>query len=158
MRSKRRCSCVLQFTRLHAVSCVLHRPTSRVIHHTRLIFYQQFLYFFVCFNFHQLFLQGLARPPEVTSLSTSSARNNIRATSMYGGKHHLKLTCGTRLKGTHISASLSRIPHIQLENFTCSHNNDDHMPQRPYNNLDSAVDVLPSAADYQTGRPKSSSM
>ena len=38
MRSKRRCSCVLQFTRLHAVSCVLHRPTSRVIHHSRLIF------------------------------------------------------------------------------------------------------------------------
>ena len=39
MRSKRRCSCVLQFTRLHAVSCVLHRPTSRVIHHSRLIFF-----------------------------------------------------------------------------------------------------------------------
>lgn len=49
MRSKRRCSCVLQFTRLHAVSCVLHRPTSRVIHHTRLIFfYQQFFILFVC--------------------------------------------------------------------------------------------------------------
>lgn len=43
MRSKRRCSCVLQFTRLHAVSCVLHRPTSRVIHHSRLIFYTIFL-------------------------------------------------------------------------------------------------------------------
>ena len=44
MRSKRRCSCVLQFTRLHAVSCVLHRPTSQVIHHSRLIFSS----FFVC--------------------------------------------------------------------------------------------------------------
>lgn len=38
LRSKRRCSCVLQFTRLHAVSCVLHRPTSRVIHHSRFLF------------------------------------------------------------------------------------------------------------------------
>src|SRR5271156_1450095 len=43
MRSKRRCSCVLQFTRLHAVSCVLHRPTSRVIHHSRLIFFTNFI-------------------------------------------------------------------------------------------------------------------
>ena len=32
MRSKCRCSCVLQFTRRRAVSCVLHRPTSQVIH------------------------------------------------------------------------------------------------------------------------------
>lgn len=39
LRSKRRCSCVLQFTRLRAVSCVLHRPTSRVIHHSRYSFY-----------------------------------------------------------------------------------------------------------------------
>lgn len=38
MRSNCRCSCVLQFTRLHAVSCVLHRPTSRVIHHSRFLF------------------------------------------------------------------------------------------------------------------------
>lgn len=47
LRSKRRCSCVLQFTRLHAVSCVLHRPTSRVIHHSRLIFL--FIFLFKCF-------------------------------------------------------------------------------------------------------------
>lgn len=47
LRSKRRCSCVLQFTRLHAVSCVLHRPTSRVIHHSRLIFIQ---FFFIVFQ------------------------------------------------------------------------------------------------------------
>ena len=46
MRSKRRCSCVLQFTRLHAVSCVLHRPTSQVIHHSRLIFRLIFVYIF----------------------------------------------------------------------------------------------------------------
>lgn len=32
MRSKRRCSCVLQFTRRRAFCCVLHRPTSQVIH------------------------------------------------------------------------------------------------------------------------------
>jgi hypothetical protein len=44
LRSKRRCSCVLQFTRLHAVSCVLHRPTSRVIHHSRLFFYNFFIF------------------------------------------------------------------------------------------------------------------
>ena len=32
VRSKCRCSCVLQFTFRHAVSCVLHRPPSQVIH------------------------------------------------------------------------------------------------------------------------------
>jgi hypothetical protein len=32
MRSKCRCSMCLQFTLLHAASCVLHRPTSQVIH------------------------------------------------------------------------------------------------------------------------------
>ena len=34
MRSKCRCSCVLQFTFRHAVNCVLHRPPSQVIHCT----------------------------------------------------------------------------------------------------------------------------
>ena len=34
MRSKCRCSHVLQFTFRHAVSCVLHRPPSQVIHCT----------------------------------------------------------------------------------------------------------------------------
>ena len=34
MRSKCRCSCVLQFTFRRAVSCVLHRPPSQVIHCT----------------------------------------------------------------------------------------------------------------------------
>ena len=32
VRSKCRCSCVLQFTLRRAVSCVLHRPSSQVIH------------------------------------------------------------------------------------------------------------------------------
>ena len=32
MHSKCRCSCVLQFTRHHRVSSVLHRPPSRMIH------------------------------------------------------------------------------------------------------------------------------
>lgn len=32
VRSKCRCSCVLQFTIWRAISCVLHRPTSQVIH------------------------------------------------------------------------------------------------------------------------------
>ena len=32
VRSKCRCSCVLQFTFRHAVGCVLHRPPSQVIH------------------------------------------------------------------------------------------------------------------------------
>ena len=32
MRSKCRCSCVLQFTRHHRVSSVLHRPPSQMIH------------------------------------------------------------------------------------------------------------------------------
>ena len=32
MRSKCRCSCVLQFTFRRAVRCVLHRPPSQVIH------------------------------------------------------------------------------------------------------------------------------
>lgn len=32
VRSKCRCSCVLQFTRKRAFSCVFHRPTSQVIH------------------------------------------------------------------------------------------------------------------------------
>ena len=31
MRSKCRCSCVLQFTLCHAFSCVLHRPPSQLI-------------------------------------------------------------------------------------------------------------------------------
>ena len=34
MRSKCRCSYVLQFTFRHAVCCVLHRPPSQVIHCT----------------------------------------------------------------------------------------------------------------------------
>ena len=38
MRSKCRCSCVLQFTFRRAVSCVLHRPPSQVIHCTVLFF------------------------------------------------------------------------------------------------------------------------
>ena len=36
MRSKCRCSCILQFTFRRAVSCVLHRPPSQVIHCTLL--------------------------------------------------------------------------------------------------------------------------
>lgn len=32
VRSKCQCSCVLQFTYRRAISCVLHRPTSQVIH------------------------------------------------------------------------------------------------------------------------------
>lgn len=32
VRSKCRCSMCLQFTLIHAVGCVLHRPTSQVIH------------------------------------------------------------------------------------------------------------------------------
>ena len=36
MRSKCRCSCVLQFTCRRAICCVLHRPTSRVIHRSGL--------------------------------------------------------------------------------------------------------------------------
>jgi hypothetical protein len=32
VRSNCRCSCVLQFTRQRAFSCVFHRPTSQVIH------------------------------------------------------------------------------------------------------------------------------
>ena len=39
MRSKCRCSCVLQFTFRRAVSCVLHRPPSQVIHCTVLCFF-----------------------------------------------------------------------------------------------------------------------
>jgi hypothetical protein len=38
MRSKCRCSCVLQFTFRRAVSYVLHRPPSQVIHCTVLFF------------------------------------------------------------------------------------------------------------------------
>jgi hypothetical protein len=40
MRSKCRCSMCLQFTLLHAASCVLHRPTSQVIHRSELSFYR----------------------------------------------------------------------------------------------------------------------
>jgi hypothetical protein len=40
VRSKCRCSCVLQFTFRRAVSCVLHRPPSQVIHCTVLSFFQ----------------------------------------------------------------------------------------------------------------------
>jgi hypothetical protein len=36
VRSKCRCSCVLQFTLCHAFSCVLHRPPSQLIHCTAL--------------------------------------------------------------------------------------------------------------------------
>ena len=38
VRSKCRCSCVLQFTFRRAVGCVLHRPPSQVIHCTVLCF------------------------------------------------------------------------------------------------------------------------
>ena len=38
MRSKCRCSYVLQFAFRHAVSCVLHRPPSQVIHCTVLFY------------------------------------------------------------------------------------------------------------------------
>ena len=38
-RSKCRCSCVLQFTFRRAVSCVLHRPPSQVIHCTVLFLF-----------------------------------------------------------------------------------------------------------------------
>ena len=38
MRSKCRCSCVLQFAFRRAVCCVLHRPPSQVIHCTVLCF------------------------------------------------------------------------------------------------------------------------
>ena len=38
MRSKCRCSCVLQFTFRRAVSCVLHRPPSQTIHCIMLYF------------------------------------------------------------------------------------------------------------------------
>ena len=43
MRSKCRCSCVLQFTFRRAVSCVLHRPSSQVIHCAVLYFQQHSL-------------------------------------------------------------------------------------------------------------------
>ena len=42
MRSKCRCSCVLQFTFRRAVSCVLHRPPSQVIHCT-VLYLKQFI-------------------------------------------------------------------------------------------------------------------
>ena len=40
MRSKCRCSCVLQFTFRRAVGCVLHRPPSQVIHCKVLFFFR----------------------------------------------------------------------------------------------------------------------
>ena len=43
MRSKCRCSCVLQFTLCHAFSCVLHRPPSQLIHCIALYFGYQYL-------------------------------------------------------------------------------------------------------------------
>ena len=44
MRSKCRCSCVLQFTLCHAFSSVLHRPPSQLIH--CIVLYSIFLSFF----------------------------------------------------------------------------------------------------------------
>ena len=41
MRSKCRCSYVLQFTFRRAVCCVLHRPPSQVIHCTVLLMQKQ---------------------------------------------------------------------------------------------------------------------
>lgn len=38
VRSKCRCSCILQFTCRRAICCVLHRPTSQVIHRSGLFF------------------------------------------------------------------------------------------------------------------------
>jgi hypothetical protein len=76
LRSKCRCSCVLQFTRLHAVSCGLHRPTSRVIHHSRLIF----TFFLFLMIFHN---DGLACVPVVAYIkyvsSVHKRRNIFRA-------------------------------------------------------------------------------
>ena len=53
VRSKCRCSCVLQFTFRRAVSCVLHRPSSQVIHCAVLYFQQHSLSQEQhCFKFH----------------------------------------------------------------------------------------------------------
>jgi len=60
LRSKRRCSCVLQFTRLRAVSCVLHRPTSRVIHHSRLMFFIFLSCYVTTFTIFAWFKLGIA--------------------------------------------------------------------------------------------------
>ena len=51
MRSKCRCSCVLQFTLCHAFSSVLHRPPSQLIHCIAL-----------CFGFHP---QGVKNKIEI---------------------------------------------------------------------------------------------
>jgi hypothetical protein len=78
LRSKRRCSCVLQFTRLHAVSCVLHRPTSRVIHHSRLFFYN-FLFLMILHN-------NVLLSCHVSSLFVISAANRL-----HDIQHHFEL-------------------------------------------------------------------
>lgn len=48
VRSKCRCSCVLQFTFRRAVSCVLHRPPSQVIHCIVLSFKSHFRHSIKC--------------------------------------------------------------------------------------------------------------
>ena len=68
MRSKCRCSCVLQFTRHHGVSSVLHRPPSQMIHCIVL-----------CFQFSDL------RPK--TRLSRDEQRYWLAALPNVGGDH-----------------------------------------------------------------------
>ena len=68
MRSKCRCSCVLQFTRHHGVSSVLHRPPSQMIHCIVL-----------CFQFSDL------RPK--TRLSRDEQRYWLAALPNMGGDH-----------------------------------------------------------------------
>ena len=56
VRSKRRCSCVLQFTRRRAFCCVLHRPTSQVIHRSGLC-----IIFAICIR-HSVLVPWYDRP------------------------------------------------------------------------------------------------
>ena len=62
MRSKCRCSCVLQFTLCHAFSCVLHRPPSQLIHCIALYFgYQTARLLIVKKKKNHLFTQATTR-------------------------------------------------------------------------------------------------
>lgn len=73
--------CYLQFTLIHAVGCVLHRSTSRVIHRSELFF------FVSSFNQREVRFPGLILREGVTSGATvRSVRRSIRTAPYTGAR------------------------------------------------------------------------
>ena len=122
MRSKCRCSCVLQFTLRHGVSSVLHRPPSQMIHCIVLYlwFPAQGQWFFVLNRFHKPNMGGARNP----SRRRGSLKLNYRLSKNDNGAQHLRLGSRSEASGqvaTSLQARLSgqrqasRDPEVNIE-------------------------------------------